>query len=155
VLLPAMSARAQNAKPCDVVRDLDPSTLVCVGSSVTLNVSFIVNDANATVQWQVSTNGGATFQPFNGGLQTPHVGSDAMVGLCFASPTLTFTPSQADSGHLFRVVVSTGCGTITSKAVTVSAPPTVTLNPVNQTVNPGDPVTFTAAASGSPSPSVQ
>jgi len=39
--------------------------------------------------------------------------------------------------------------------LTVNAPPVVTTNPVNQTANVGSSVTFTAAASGTPAPTVQ
>ncbi len=39
--------------------------------------------------------------------------------------------------------------------MTINQPPLVTTNPLNQNANPGDMVTFMAAASGSPTPTVQ
>ncbi|HTH49229.1 MAG TPA: immunoglobulin domain-containing protein, partial [Candidatus Limnocylindria bacterium] len=55
----------------------------------------------------------------------------------------------ADAGS-YRVVVTNLAGTVTSTAaiLTVQSPPLVTGDPTSQTVNPGDPVSFTVTATG-------
>ncbi|MFM5917119.1 MAG: autotransporter domain-containing protein [Novosphingobium sp.] len=94
-----------------------------------------------TVQWQQSTNGGATFTNIAGATST----------------TLSFTALGSQNGNQFRAVFTnaTGSATTTAATLTVSAAPTVTQNPTNQTVNAGGNVSFTAAATGSPAPTVQ
>jgi hypothetical protein len=99
-------------------------------------------DPAPTVQWQRSTDDGATFTDLLG-----ETGS-----------TLTFATSYADSGFGYRAVLTSPGGTTTSLPATLTvAPiaPTVTSDPVSQTVAAGSPVTFTAAGEGDPTPDVQ
>jgi len=70
----------------------------------------------------------------------------------FASYT-TPTTTTADSGATFAVVVSNTAGTVTSSAATLtvkprSGAPTITTQPVNQTVTAGQTATFTVLAAG-------
>ena len=72
----------------------------------------------------------------------------------------TFTLSHlytTANTYQISVVASDGYGgqTTTNTSLTVGSALTVTTNPSNQTVNAGQTVTFTAAASGSPPPTVQ
>ena len=94
-----------------------------------------------TVQWEVSANGGSSFDPIPGATST----------------TVSFQATAADNGKQYRAVFNNGCSTANSNAatLTVNTAPAVTTDPTDQTVNDGSPVTFTAAASGSPGPSVQ
>src|SRR5262249_45978425 len=65
--------------------------------------------------------------------------------------------SAADNGKEYRARFSNLCGAnVASSAATLTldSAPVVTLNPSSQTVCPG-PVSFSAAASGTPSPTVQ
>jgi hypothetical protein len=89
-----------------------------------------------SVQWQVSGDGGKTFTNINGA----------------TSAALTFTPDVSDSGKLYRVLFTNALGTSASKpaVLTVAFAPTVTVNPVDRSVQPGQTVTFTAAATGTP-----
>lgn len=65
------------------------------------------------------------------------------------------TTSLSGGNHTVDVVVSGACSTVTRSAIlTVNTAPVVTLNPVSQTATSGT-VTFTAAASGIPAPTVQ
>lgn len=65
------------------------------------------------------------------------------------------TSSLSAGSHSVDVVVNGTCGSvIRSTTLTVNTAPVVTLNPVSQTASSGT-VTFTAAASGSPTPTVQ
>jgi hypothetical protein len=94
-----------------------------------------------TVQWQVSTDVGATFNNVTGATST----------------TLTFTTAFSQNGYEYRAVFTNILGTAMTAAstLTVNTPPVVTTNPVDQTVTAGASVSFTAAASGSPAPTVQ
>jgi len=96
-----------------------------------------------TVQWQVSANGGA---------YTNILGATAT--------TLTFTATAVQSGNRYLAVFTNAAGTVTTTAATVTvnvAPvvPVVTTNPSSQAVNAGQTVSFTAAATGTPAPTVQ
>jgi hypothetical protein len=94
-----------------------------------------------STQWQVSTDGGATFQDIPGATNFG----------------LNVTASPSASGDQYRAVFTNGSGTATSQAATleIDAPPFVTSDPVDQTAASGDGVSFTAAASGDPAPTVQ
>jgi hypothetical protein len=98
-----------------------------------------------TVQWQVSTDGGATFSP------VPGATSDT---LSIAGTTL------AENGNEYEAVFSNGTSpdaTTTAAVLTVNSDvaPAITTNPQSKVVTYGQSATFTAAASGVPSPTVQ
>ena len=62
------------------------------------------------------------------------------------------------SGYQYQAVFSNGIGTpatTTTATLTVQTPPSVTVNPSDQTVVSGGTVSFAAAASGNPAPTVQ
>ncbi len=99
-------------------------------------------DPAATVQWQVSTDGGKTFSNINGS----------------ASTTLTLrNVTAAMNGYEYRAVFSNSIGSTTSSAATLTIhdAPTVTVNPASQTVMAGQNATFTVVANGNPTPTVQ
>jgi hypothetical protein len=74
-----------------------------------------------------------------------------VTGATSASYTTPAT-SGADNGSKFSVTVTNATGSTTSSAatLTVSVPPTFTLQPASQSVIAGQTATFTAAASGTP-----
>ncbi len=96
-----------------------------------------------TVQWQVSTNNGASFSILPGA----------------TSATLSFTTALSQNGYQYQAVFTNSAGMATTTAATLTVnsptPPTITTQPANQTVNAGQTATFTAAATGSPTPTVQ
>ena len=67
------------------------------------------------------------------------------------APSYT-TPATiaSDNGVQFAVVISNGVGTVTSSVaiLTVNTPPSITAQPVNQTVMAGQSVTFSVSATG-------
>src|SRR6266853_222209 len=76
------------------------------------------------------------------------------------STTLSFTTALSQNGNQYRAVFTNTAGTATTAAATLTvnnAPtlPTITTQPANQTVTAGQSATFTAAATGSPTPTVQ
>ncbi len=94
-----------------------------------------------TVQWQLSTDGGATWSNIPGATST----------------TLSFVTVAAENGYKARAIFTNVAGSVTTNAVTltVNSPPVVTTQPTNQTVAAGSTVTVTVAASGFPTASVQ
>jgi hypothetical protein len=113
---------------------------VATGSQFTLSVQAVGNPP-PSVQWYISTDNGVTFTP--------------VAGATLA--TSTFTAPSTPQVDLYKAVLTNSVGSITSPIykVIVDAPPTVTTDPLSQTINAGSVVTFTAAASGTPAPRVQ
>jgi hypothetical protein len=114
---------------------------VAVGSPVTFT-AVASGFPTPTVQWQSSTNGGASYTPIAGA----------------TSSSYTFTPTAGQTGTLYEAVFTNSQGTVTSNAasLTVTVAPNITTNPLSQTVNAGATnVTFSAAATGNPTPTVQ
>ena len=116
------------------------SQTVTAGQTATFTAAASGNPT-PTVQWQVSTNGGSTFSNILGATST----------------TLSFTATAAQNGDEYQAVFSNSVGTATTSAatLTVDFAPTVTTQPASQTVTAGQTATFTAAASGNPTPTVQ
>ncbi len=94
-----------------------------------------------TVQWQSEPSGSSSFTNISGA----------------TSPSYTFTPAATDNGTKFQAVFTNSVNSATTSAatLTVDFAPSITTQPNSQTVNAGTPVTFTAAASGNPTPTVQ
>jgi autotransporter-associated beta strand protein len=136
-----------------VTTEPPPATTIDVGQSTSFTVAATGNPA-PTVQWQVSTDGGATFTNVTDG------------GVYSGSATNTLTISNATAslnGDLYQAVFtntlvgeSSPSTDITSfAALTVDAAPTITTSPASQAVNAGGAVSFSAAATGYPTPTVQ
>jgi hypothetical protein len=82
---------------------LNPVSKVITGGSVTFTAAASGNPT-PTVQWQVSTNGGASFTNIPGATST----------------TYTFTPTPSQSGDQFRAVFTNHCSTATTTAATLT-----------------------------------
>jgi hypothetical protein len=93
-----------------------------------------------TLQWQSSTDGGATFSDIPGATSSPY----------------TFTALAAQNQAQFRAVFTNSSGSATSAAavLVVLSAPAITANPQNSGGVANATVTFTVAASGNPTPSV-
>ena len=93
------------------------------------------------VQWEVSTDGGTTFSPISGATST----------------TCSFTTSVSDNGKQYEAVFTNALGSMTTTvaSLTVDYAPGVTTNPTSQALTAGRTASFTAAASGNPTPGVQ
>jgi alpha-tubulin suppressor-like RCC1 family protein len=95
-----------------------------------------------TVQWEVSTNGGAAWSPIEGA----------------TSGTFTIAATKtSETANQLRAVYKNIAGEATSKAVTltVQQAPAISKQPLSTTVEEGQNAAFEAAASGSPVPSVK
>ncbi len=110
------------------------------GQSVTFTTAATANPT-ATVQWQVSTDGGKTFSNVAGATST----------------TLTFNADASQNKDQFRAVFTNPVGSATTHAatLTVNFAPIITTSPLSQTVAPGRSVNFTAAARANGAATVQ
>ena len=104
----------------------------------------------ASIQWQVSTDSGLTWSSVSGANISGAT-----------SATLSIDPTNtSESGNEYRALLSNGHGETESDAatLTVNPPftkPTVTEPPTSDTVTAGEAASFTAEASGNPTPTVQ
>jgi hypothetical protein len=118
------------------------SQTVLAGSSVSFSAAAS-GFPSPTVQWQLSTNGGSTWNNISGATSTTYSISSA--------PT-------SDNGWEFRAVFTNVIGPATTNpaTLTVTPPvaPTVTMQPTDQTATPGQIASFTSTASGMPAPTV-
>jgi hypothetical protein len=124
-----------------IVTSSPTSQTVTAGHSVSFTASASGNPT-PTIQWQVSTNGGSTWSNISGATSTTYTIASTTAG---------------QNGNEYRAVFTNSLGSATTAlaTLTVQFAPGVTLNPVNQTVAAGSSVTFTAAATGNPTPTVQ
>ena len=116
---------------------------IAAGNPVTF-ITAASGNPTPTVQWQVSTNGGSTFTNITGATST----------------TYSFTTAATQTGYEYRAVFTNSQGTATTSAATLTvtaalAAPVVTTSPTSQSIVAGNTATFTAAASGNPTPPVQ
>ncbi len=116
------------------------STTVDSGQTATFTAAGGGNPV-PEVQWQVSTDGGSTFTSIAGANST----------------TLAVAAVADDNGYQYRAVFANSVGSATSAAatLTVDTVPVVTGDPADALVVPGQTASFTASATGNPSPTVQ
>lgn len=139
---PAASARplAEATKPPKVTKQ-PASVTVEAGQPATFATTASGTPA-PTVQWEASSNGGASWSAIEGA----------------TSPTLTIASTQvSENGEQLRAVYRNVAGQAISKAatLTVQKAPAIELQPSSTTVEEGQTATFEAAASGTPAPTVK
>jgi len=117
-----------------------------VESGLPATFGTVTSGVVSSVQWQISTDAGA------GWSNVPNA----------TALSYSFLTAESENGYEYRAVLSNSGGSATTRAatLTVSAPPSatapqVTSQPADQDVTSGSYATFTTAASGSPTPSVQ
>jgi hypothetical protein len=127
-----------------VVTSNPVSQAVVVGESASFHASAEAMPA-ASVQWQVSKNGGASWAS-----DTADEGAQTET-LTIAATTLAQNTNQ------YRAVFTNHAGSVTSAAASLEVrfAPVLTQSPSNQGVTAGESVSFTAKASGRPTPTVQ
>jgi alpha-tubulin suppressor-like RCC1 family protein len=133
-------ARAAGTKPPKVTQQ-PASVTVDEGAAAVFEAAASGIPA-PSVQWELSTNGGANWSPVAGA----------------TSNMLTIASAKtSESAHQYRAVFTNTAGTATSKAatLTVQLAPTVTQQPASVTVEEGHSATFEVKAAGFPAPSVQ
>ncbi|HWR26517.1 MAG TPA: PGF-pre-PGF domain-containing protein, partial [candidate division Zixibacteria bacterium] len=114
-------------------------------SITTQPLSQTVNEGqNATFSVAASGSGPLTYQ-----WQKKGVTITGATGATYTTPATTL----ADNGATFRAVVSNSAGSVTSNNATLTVNPVpiapiITTQPLSQTVNEGQPATFSVAATG-------
>ena len=111
------------------------------GTTATFTASAIGTPV-PTVQWQVSTNGGSSWANISGATSTT-----------YTTPAVT----AGNDGSLYRALFINNLGSAATSSATlhVNQAPVISSQPVSVTTNTGSTATFTAAATGSPAPTVQ
>lgn len=120
------SAPVITAQPQDV--------LLCAGSNHTFNVA--ATGSGLTYQWQLSTDGGSTYNNITGANTASYTVSSVTTGM---------------NGNRYRCVVNGTCSpavTSTAAILTVIAPITVTSQPAHEERCSGSNATFTVTGSG-------
>ena len=127
-----------------VITGQPSSQTVTAGSNVTFTASAS-GTPTPTVQWQLSTDGGTTFTALSGATNS----------------TLTLdNVTSSMGGDEYEAVFTNSAGSATTSAATLTvnaatSAPIITANPTKQSATAGTNVSFTASASGSPTPTVQ
>jgi hypothetical protein len=114
---------------------LQPTSIaVCAGA--TANFSVTANGSPLTYQWQLSTDGGATFSDIAGATASNY----------------SFTASAAQNNYRYRCVITGTCApttaTTTAAILTVNNLPVVNTPPSNAIICAGGNTSFTVAAAG-------
>ncbi|MGA8296373.1 MAG: G1 family glutamic endopeptidase [Acidimicrobiales bacterium] len=97
------------------------------------------------MQWYESTDSGASFNPISGA----------------TSATYSFSAESSENGYEFEATFTNNSGSATTGEATLSvisssgSPPHINSQPQNELVAEGALASFTASASGSPTPTVQ
>lgn len=133
----------------EVVLTVNPNTAVtnqpddltiCEGENASFSLN--ANGSGITYQWQVSTDGGATFS--NLSETAPYSGT--------ATNSLNVTnPGNGFNGYLFRCIVNGVCGNSQNSqnaVLNVTASPQVLIQPQAASACEGETVSFTAGFSG-------
>lgn len=107
---------------------------VCLGSNVSFGVTTVGTDNQ--YQWQISTNGGASFTNITGATSSTYSVN---------------TVSLSQNNYRYRVVVTNACPssvTSTAAVLTVSNPSFIATQPTAQTICSGSNTSFTITTSG-------
>jgi hypothetical protein len=127
---------------------VNPTSATINAGGNTSFTSSATGNPTPTAQWQLSTDGGATFNNItNGGVYSGAT-----------TATLSITASTAAmNGYQYRNLFTNtnGTATTTPSTLTIDFAPTVTTNPTSNTINTGSAASFTVAATGNPTPTVQ
>jgi hypothetical protein len=157
------SAQAANAGSYTVTATNSAGSATSSAATLTVNAAatvpaFTTQPASQTV----APGASATFSATASGSPTPtyqwNFNGAAISGATSASYTISSAQAANAGSYTVKATNSAGSATSNSATLTVSAvatAPTFTTQPVSQTVAPGASVTFTAAASGSPTPTYQ
>jgi hypothetical protein len=153
----AVTATSDSGSTFAVVVTNTAGTVTSAAATLTVNAAAVAPTITAQPGNQTVTTGQtATFTLVAAGtapLSYQWQKNGANIAGATAANYTTPATTTADSGTSFDVVVSNTAGTVTSSAATLTvnpAPvaPTITTQPVNQTVTAGQTATFNVAATG-------
>jgi hypothetical protein len=126
-LLTVNTFPAINTQPANVT--------ICEGAGATFSVGATTGVGVLSYQWQVSTDGGTTYGNIAGATTSSFAQASVPVG---------------QNGYRFRVIVTAGCGSVTSTAavLTVNAYPVIGFLPVYVVCKSDAAFTLSASPSG-------
>lgn len=130
---PISSSTSTSSCPTLTVTSSPSGLTVTSGQTASFSAAATGSPA-PTVQWQVSSDGGATFTDIPGATST----------------TLTFTATMSQNGNFYRAVFTNASGSVTSSAASLTVNTAGATAAVISSKNPtvfGQAVTFTAAVS--------
>jgi hypothetical protein len=106
---------------------------LCAGSNATFTVA--ASGTGASYQWQVSTDGGATWSNIAGATSATYIATAVTAGM---------------NTYRYRVIVNGACGPVTSSAVllTVNIPVTISAQPASTSVCVPNGTSFSVTATG-------
>jgi hypothetical protein len=132
-LLSTLAACSDSPPPAPVISVQPNDTAATAGNAATLSVT--ASGPDLAYQWQLSTDGGGSWNNVAGATQASHT---------------TAATTLADNGKRYRVIVSASGISLTSSAVT----PAVTVQPAAQSATAPAVATFSVTATGT-APSYQ
>ncbi len=152
----ASSSTTLSLVPGIVVNPSATTTVATLPSTYSFSATEYSDQSSNSVQWQINTGSG----------WTNIAGAAATTLTATTSPyiftstyAVTETPTLGENGNQFRAVFTNAAGNSTTQpaVLTVVSPsaPTITLQPVNVSVQQDTTAVLTAQATGSPSPTVQ
>jgi PKD repeat protein len=122
------------------------------------NLTYSTNPATYVASTPITANSPTS----SGGAIASYSVSPALplgLSLNTATGVITGTPTTVNAAANYVVTATDAAGStavvLSITVIAASAPPVITTQPQSQTVAPGQSVTFTAAASGNPTPSYQ
>lgn len=132
------------ATPAAPIFTTQPVSVTIASGQTTQFTAAASGTPTPTLQWQLSTDNGVTWNDIPGGNSSP----------------LTIVGSLGDSGRQYRVVATNSVSAITSNIATLTvnpAPilPSFTTQPASVTITEGGNASFTVAVSGTPTPALQ
>lgn len=135
-----------SAAPVLTIKTGPTSVEVVEPTAATFTV-VVVGQPEPTYQWQRSTDGGTSYTDISGATGASYT---------------TDATNVSGTGARYRVKVTNSAGSVTSDAAVLtvkagsgSVAPTVQTQPISMTVLSGVEVTFTVAATGTPTPTIQ
>ena len=117
-----------------------PTTLACVGQ--TISISTTASGTSLTYQWQLSTDGGVTYNNV--------VNAGVYSGATTSSLTITGVTAGMN-GYQFICVINGTCtpaATTSASTISISSPVVVTVQPQSVTVCANNTATFSVSATG-------
>ncbi len=122
-----------NAGAAPVITLQPANSTVCAGTNATFTTTVT---GGLSYQWQLSTDGGGTW--------------NNIIGAIASSYTVT-SPTVAQNNYRYRVIITGQCNMVTSAGgtLTVNTAPAITAQPQNITVCAGTTATFNSTATGS------
>jgi hypothetical protein len=124
------------------------NTTACTGGNATLFV-VAAGGTSLSYQWQLSTNGGATY--------TNQANNSTYSGMTTATMNITGA-STGMFNYRYRCIVTGSCipNAVSNAAIlSINISPQISSQPVSASKCPGESVTFSISASGTPSPTFQ